>query len=82
MTLQTFDNLEFVDKLNAVKQFGEFVDTYLSKTESIRCFSVHKFFVEIVYDHEMTKILDLRGFDSGISLDKYVINFNNCNNRF
>jgi hypothetical protein len=82
MTLQDFDYLTFIEKLNVVKEFGEFADNFRSKTENIRCFSVHKFFVEIVYDTEMTNIIDIRGFESGISLDKYVINFNNCNNRF
>ena len=82
MTLQDFDYLNFREKLDVVKEFGEFADNYLSKTERIRCFSVHKFFVEVVYNTEMSAITDLRGFESGISLDKYVINFNNCNKRF
>ena len=45
MTLQDFDYLTFIEKLNVVKEFGEFADNFKSKTENIRCFSVHKFFV-------------------------------------
>ncbi len=82
MTLQDFEYLTFIEKLNVVKEFGEFADNYMSKTESIRCFSVYKFFVELVYNPEMTNIIDIRGFESGVSLDKYVVNFNNCNKRF
>ena len=82
MTLQDFDYLTFIEKLNVIKEFGELADNYISKTENIRCFSVHKFFVEVIYNAEMTHIIDIRGFESGITLDKYVINFNKYNNRF
>lgn len=81
MTLQDFHYLSFIERLNVVKEFGELADNYISKTENIRCFSVHKFFVEVVYNTEMTHIIDIRGFETGMTLDKYVINFNGGNNR-
>lgn len=80
MTLQEFEYLSFDDKLGLIFEKGEFVDTYTSKNEYIHCFSVGRFFVELIYGENRNDVIDIRGFESGISLDKYVVNFNNCNN--
>lgn len=80
MTLNEFEFLSFDEKLDLIFETGEFVDTYVSNIEYIHCFSVSRFFVELVYGENKQDVIDIRGFVSGISLDKYVVNFNNCNN--
>ncbi len=82
MTLQEFENLSFQEKLHVVKTSGEFADSYITKSEMVKCYAAHRFFVEITYDLKTNRIKDIHGFVTGISLDKYVINFNNCNNQF
>jgi hypothetical protein len=82
MTLQEFENLSFQEKLHVVKTCGEFADSYKTRTDLVKCYSVNKFFVEIFYSLKKNSVVDIHGFVNGISLDKYVINFNNCNNQF
>ena len=81
MTLKEFEYLSFDEKLEIIWEKGEFVDTYISKVEYIHCFSVNRFFVELVYSENRNDVKDIRGFVTGFSLDKYVVNFNNCNNQ-
>ena len=81
MTLQEFEYLSFDEKLDIIWEKGEFVDTYTSKVEYIHCFSVNCFFVELVYSENRNDVKDIRGFETGINLDKYVVNFNNYNNQ-
>ncbi len=82
MTLQEFKYLPFQKKLELVKNSGEFADSYTTKVEMVKCYAIHRFFVEITYDLKTNKIKKIHGFITGISLDKYVINFNNCNNQY
>lgn len=81
MTLQEFKYLSIQEKLELIKTSGEFADSYTTKVELVKCYAVHRFFVEIIYDLKTNTIKDIHGFITGISLDKYVINFNNCNNQ-
>jgi len=82
MTLQEFKYLSIQEKLELIKTSGEFADSYTTKVEMVKCYAVHRFFVEITYDLKTNTFKDIHGFITGISLDKYVINFNNCNNQY
>ena len=79
MRIKEFNNLDFYEKLKLVWSQGRFVDTLKNKVEYIKCYSVDLFFVEVVYDKEQKEIIDVRSFEDGLQLDKYVINFNRCN---
>lgn len=81
MTLKEFQYLSYQEKIQVLQNHGEFADSYTTGNELVKCFSVHRFFVEIYYNLETKTIREINGFVSGISLDKYVINFNNCNNQ-
>jgi len=56
-------------------QKGVFLDNHISKTETLSCYAIDMFFVELVYDADKNKIIDVRSFKSGWCLDKYSPNF-------
>lgn len=80
MKIEEFNNLNFYEKLKLVWSQGTFVDILMNKIEYIKCYSVDLFFVEVVYDNQQKEIIDIRSFEDGLQLDKYVINFNRCKN--
>ena len=52
------------------------LDNHISKTETLSCQAIDMFFVELVYDVDKNKKVEVRSFKSGWCLDKYSINFN------
>ncbi len=50
MTLEAFEYLSFQEKLELVKTSGEFADSYITKVEMVKCYALHRFFVEVIYD--------------------------------
>lgn len=73
MCIKHFNSLDFYEKLKIIWSKGVFMDTYITKHEYIKCYSVNLFFVEVVYDENIKEILDIRPFVSGHALDKYVL---------
>jgi len=71
MTLYEFNVLTLEEKLDTVWDIGVFLDNHITKEESINCYALDKFFVEVVYDGEQNVITEVRSFKSGHSLDKY-----------
>ncbi|PKO99280.1 MAG: hypothetical protein CVU13_05840 [Bacteroidetes bacterium HGW-Bacteroidetes-8] len=53
-----------------------FLDNYVTKNIRLNCYAIDKFFVELVYCSKENKIIEVRSFDSGADLDKYL----NCRN--
>ena len=41
----------------------------ISKTETLSCYAIDMFFVDMVYDVDKNKIVEVRSFKSGWSLD-------------
>jgi hypothetical protein len=72
MTMEQFNKLKFDDKLYLVVDKGVFVDNYVTKDIRINCYAMHKFFVELVYNPITNKITEIKSFDSGADLDKYI----------
>jgi hypothetical protein len=75
MTLYGFNILELNERMEAVNQFGTFLDIYISKDIHINCYAIDKFFVEVVYDSEHNTITEVRPFKYGHSLDMYSAKF-------
>lgn len=61
--------------MEAVNQYGTFLDNYINKDIRINCYAIDKFFVEVIYDAEHNVITEVRSFKSRKSLDKYVAKF-------
>jgi len=61
--------------MEAVNQYGTFLDNYFTKDICINCYAIAKFFVEVVYDAEHYTITEVRSFKYGGSLDKYSPKF-------
>jgi hypothetical protein len=70
MTLYNFNILELNDRMEAVNQYGTFIDNHVSKTERCNLYAIHKFFVEVVYNPEFNSITEIRSFKTGHLLDK------------
>jgi hypothetical protein len=74
MTLYEFNLLDSLnDKMNAVNEYGTFIDNHITKVERCNLYAIDKFFVEVVYITELNSIKEIRSFKTGEMLDKYSI---------
>jgi hypothetical protein len=71
MTLYEFNLLNLNDRMEAVNQYGTFLDNFITK-EKCNCYAIDKFFVEVDYNPEHNTITEIRSFKYGHSLDKYA----------
>ena len=62
MTLHEFNALELNNRIEAVNQYGTFLDNYVSKTERCNLYAIDMFFVEVVYDAGHNVITELQSF--------------------
>ena len=63
MTLYEFNRLELNERMEAVNQYGTFLDNSITKDIRINCYAIDKFFVEVVYDAEhnvITKVWSVK----------------------
>lgn len=74
MTLYEFNLLTKNEKIITVIDKGVFLDNHVSQTETLNCYAIEMFFVELVYDSNLNQIVDVRSFKSGWCLDKYSSN--------
>lgn len=72
MTLEEFNVLNHDEKLYTVVDKGVFLDNYVTINIRMNLYSVDKFYVELVYDSELNKVVEVRSFTSGVYLDKYT----------
>ena len=75
MTLYEFNALKLNERMEAVNQYGTFLDNYIGNGERCNCYAIDKFFVEVVYDAEHNTITEVRSFKYGRLLDKYSSKF-------
>jgi hypothetical protein len=73
MTLYQFNILELNGRMEAVNQFGTFLDNHINKTERCNLYAIDRFFVEVVYNPEFNTITEIRSFKTGYLLNKYSI---------
>jgi hypothetical protein len=71
MTLYDFNLLDLNHRMEAVNQYGIFIDNYVSKTERCNLYAIDKFFVEVEYNPTQNKITEIRSFKTGYLLNKY-----------
>ncbi|WP_431159087.1 hypothetical protein [Winogradskyella poriferorum] len=71
MTLYQFNLLDLNNKMEAVNQYGTFLDNYIGQNEKCNCYAIDMFFVEVVYDPIHNTITEIRAFKHGHRLDKY-----------
>ena len=76
MTLKVFNKLSFDQKLFAVVDQGVFLDNYITPYIRKNLYAVNKFYVELVYDSNKNKVVEVRNFKSGAQLDKYIMHIN------
>ena len=72
MTILEFEKLSYEEKLLAVVDNGIFIDNYVTKEIRLNCYSLSKFFVELIYDSEKNKVSGIRAFEDGEELNKYL----------
>ena len=56
MTLYEFNRLELNERMQAVNQYGTYLDNYIGNGERCNCYEIDKFFVEVVLT---TSLMDL-----------------------
>ena len=62
MTLYEFNILTLEEKQITVWDKGIFLENYITQDIRINCYSIDKFFVEVVYDAEHNTITDVTTF--------------------
>ena len=72
MTIKEFNKLDFDAKLYKVVDDGTFLDNYITPDIRMNLYAVDKFYVELVYDGDENKIIEVRSFKYGQELDKYA----------
>lgn len=75
MTLQEFNLLSEDKKITAVCNQGIYLTHFISKTETINCYSIDLFFVELIYGIKNNEIIQIRSFENGSELEKYSLEF-------
>lgn len=76
MTLYEFNLLNYDEKLFTAVDKGTFLDNYVTADIRMNLYAIDKFFVELVYDGEENKIVEVRSFKSGSELEKYTNHIN------
>lgn len=76
MTLYNFNKLDLNDRMEVVNQLGIYLDTYTELNKRCLLYSIDMFFVEVVYNINLNKIIEINSFKTGYLLDKYSKNFN------
>jgi len=76
MTLYEFNILDENNKYQTTWDLGNHIDTAFTNEHSINLYAIDKFFVEVYYDAKSNKIVDIKSFIHGHSLDKYSGNIN------
>ena len=71
MTNYEFNILELNERMEAVNQYGIYLDNYVTEDIRINCYAIDKFFVEVVYNAEYNTKTKVRSIKCGDSLDKY-----------
>lgn len=75
MTLYEFNILELNERMEAVNQYGTFLDNHITSKEKCNLYSINMFFVEVVYNAEHNTITEIRSFKTGELLNKYSFDF-------
>jgi hypothetical protein len=73
MTLYGFNILDLNERMEAVNQYGTFLDNHITNKERCNLYAIDKFFVEVVYNAEHNTITEIRSFKTGKIPDKYSI---------
>ena len=77
MTLYDFNILSFEDKQAAVWEFGSFIENKPIENgtlEYLSLYGIDKFYVELVYNRNTNKIVEVHSFKTGKYLEKYFPN--------
>jgi len=72
MTLYEFNLLNEEDQYQSVWDNGTFIDSVTSEGFKMALYAIDKFYVEVRYDSESNKIIGLKSFKHGHSMDKYT----------
>jgi len=59
MTLYEFNALDLNERMEAVNQYGTFLDNYITKDIKINGYALDRFFVEVVFDGEHNVITEV-----------------------
>lgn len=76
MTLYEFRMLDETELYNSIWDKGVFLDSVIEGEYKINIYAIDMFFVEVVYDGKLNRIIENRCFKEGYRLDKYTPNIN------
>jgi hypothetical protein len=72
MTIYQFNLLEEDQKYQTVWDLGKHIDTVIDEEKRVLLYAIDMFFVEVHYDANTNKIIDIKSFIHGHNLDKYA----------
>jgi len=74
MTLYQFKTLDEEEQYNTVWNNGVFIAVRISKEDKFLLYQIDGFYVELKYDVNINKIVELRSFGNVSRLEPYLIN--------
>ncbi len=72
MTLEQFQSATPYIQRNLVRHQGVLLAERKQFSQATLLFQVEGFYVEVLYDYDSTRILNMRSFDSTDELDEYL----------
>ncbi|MDA9069437.1 hypothetical protein N9K07_01630 [Arenitalea sp.] len=69
MTLYEFNALELNERMEAVNQYGTFLDNHIGNGERCNCYAIDNFFIEVVYDaeHNTLVVHNIQGINAVVN---------------
>ena len=78
-TLYEFNALSFDDKLATVWKYGSHIENKPIENgtlEYLSLYGIEKFYIELVYNRDTNKIVEVHSFKTGKDLEKYLPTIN------
>lgn len=60
------------ERANYLWEHGEFIINLKEHEQSFNLYSLNGYFVEVIYSNQTNKIIDIKPFRKGYTLDKYT----------
>ncbi len=72
--IKTFNSSHLMVRAEEVFGYGQYLESWITKSQYKKLYSYSNYYVEILYNNEHKKIADIRAIDLDTAIDAYVSN--------
>lgn len=72
MELDEFIRLSLGDKADLLWRKGIYLDNHCVKNQTVNLYFIYQFYVEVIVSHNTYRIREIKAFQNGLQLDKYL----------